>query len=91
MKKQLQADRDRHGQDQADQPPEIAPEKTRDQNRGSIEVDLTQYLDSGNIRGIPVVRPGDIVYVPRRENFIRELSGLLTDAFVLFGIFQLVK
>ncbi|MBM2839807.1 MAG: polysaccharide export protein [Bacteroidetes bacterium] len=67
----------------------ITRQATTPLDRALTEVDLTQYLDSGNIRGIPVVRPGDIVYVPKRENFVREVSDVLRDAFLLFGFFRL--
>ena len=69
----------------------ISRQATTTLDRGLIEVDLTQYLDSGNIRGIPSVRPGDVVFVPKKENFAREFSELLRDALILFGFFQFFK
>jgi polysaccharide export outer membrane protein len=66
----------------------ISRQATTPLDRSFTEVDLTQYLDSGNIRGIPLVRPGDVVFVPKKENFVREVSDLLRDAFLLFGFFR---
>jgi len=54
-----------------------------------IEVDLTHYFETGSVVNIPRVKPGDVIFVPKQENFIRELGGLLSDAFLLFGFFRL--
>ncbi len=58
------------------------------QNRQPIEVDLTWYMEHGNIESIPVIRPGDTVFVPKRANIIRELSDFMRDAIFIFGFFQ---
>ena len=55
-----------------------------------IEVDLSWYMENGNIEAIPMVRPGDTVFVPRKENVVREISGFLRDAFFLFGFFRIL-
>lgn len=56
-----------------------------------IEVDLTRYFATGNINEVPTIGPGDIVYVPREENFIREFSGYLRDTLFLFGLFSISR
>jgi polysaccharide export outer membrane protein len=53
-----------------------------------IEVDLTWYMENGNIESIPVIRPGDTVFVPKRANIIRELSDFMRDAIFIFGFFR---
>ncbi len=58
-------------------------------NSQPIEVDLTYYVERGNIESIPIVRPGDTIYVPRNENVVRELSLFLRDAILIFGFFGL--
>jgi polysaccharide export outer membrane protein len=61
-----------------------------------IEVDLSGYVTyaadqySGPDQ-FPLVYPGDMVYVPREENFVREFSGYLTQVVLLFGIFAVVQ
>lgn len=55
----------------------------------AIEVNLESYLESGNIRFLTLVHPGDVVYVPRKENAIREMSDYLYSVFLLFGFFRL--
>jgi polysaccharide biosynthesis/export protein len=53
------------------------------------EVDLNKYIAKGDIKEIPMVRPGDIVYIPREENIIRELSTFFRDAIFLFTLFTI--
>lgn len=63
----------------------------KNNNPHYLTLDLTQYLDSGQINSVPQVNPGDIVYVPRKNNAIREMSGFLTDVVLLFGIFRILN
>jgi polysaccharide export outer membrane protein len=63
----------------------------KDSNPHYITLDLTQYLDSGQINSVPQIYPGDIVYVPRKNNVVREMSGFLTDVVLLFGIFRVLN
>ena len=54
-----------------------------------VKVNLIEYLESGQLNSSPlIVRPGDIVYVPKKENVVREMSEFLRDVVVLFGIFR---
>ena len=59
--------------------------------RDPVEVDLTRHMQFGNMQTVPKVRPGDIVYVPREENLVRDLSGFMRDVLVLFGFFSVVR
>ena len=54
------------------------------------EVDLSSYLEVGNAEGAPKVQPGDVVYVPKKENVVREFSEFLRDAVFIFGAFRLL-
>jgi polysaccharide export outer membrane protein len=58
---------------------------------GSLEINLQLLLDRGNTRAIPMIRPGDVIIVPRQENIVRELSEFLRDGLLLLGVFQLTK
>ncbi len=53
------------------------------------EIDITQYIANGNISEMPMVKPGDTVYVPREENIIRELSSFFRDTIFIFTLFTL--
>jgi polysaccharide export outer membrane protein len=59
----------------------------------SVTMDLSATLASlpGRNETLPLVYPGDLVYIPREENIIREFSDLLRDVIVLFGLFALVR
>lgn len=53
-----------------------------------IEVDLIQNIEKGDISSIPIVKPGDMVYVPKKRNIIRELSEFFRDAIFLLSLFR---
>lgn len=57
-------------------------------NRQPIEVDLTWYMENGDIDAIPIVRPGDTVFIPKKANVIRDLSDFMRDAIFIFGFFR---
>lgn len=67
----------------------ISRQSSGGNNAETVEVDLEQHLDAGNLRSLPIVHPGDLVYVPRKENAIREMAEYLRDVFLLFGFFRL--
>jgi len=52
-------------------------------------LDLKQYLEDGQMNAPNLlVRPGDVVYVPEKDNVVREMSTFLRDIVLLFGIFR---
>lgn len=53
----------------------------------AIAVNLKWHLQNNHIKDLPAVQPGDVVYVPEEENFVRDMSDFFRDAFSLFGIF----
>ena len=57
------------------------------------EIDISNSLATfaGNVESLPNVNPGDLVYVPKEENVVRDFADLLRDVIVLFGIFSVVK
>lgn len=56
-----------------------------------IEIDLTECLSSGEINSIPTISPGDMVFVPKAENFVREISSYLRDVIFLFSVFTIAR
>ncbi len=52
------------------------------------EVDLASHLENGSLDNVPKVRPGDVVYVPKKENVVREFSDFLRDAVLIIGSFR---
>jgi polysaccharide export outer membrane protein len=56
----------------------------------SLILDLTRYLEKGLVEEPEImVRRGDIIYVTRKDNAIREMSEFLRDVVLLFGIFRI--
>ncbi len=57
-----------------------------------IEVDLSALVTTSSFRSgnIPMVYPGDLVYVPKSKNFLREFGPFLYDIFLLLGLFALI-
>lgn len=63
-------------------------------NPGYTELDIADILEKGETKSAAKIYPGDIVYVPpkeKNENVVREISGFLRDAVLLFGIFRVVN
>src|SRR5438552_3502884 len=59
-------------------------------NEDPVEVDLATALENGTVEGLPRVRPGDTVFVPKTENAVKQFSDFLRDAVLLFGFFSFV-
>lgn len=57
------------------------------------EIDLSGIVSPGSRagRGTPMINPGDLVYVPKSENFMREFSPFLYDIVVVLTLFSLLK
>jgi protein involved in polysaccharide export with SLBB domain len=57
------------------------------------EIDLSVILSQGarSARGTPMINPGDLVTVPRSENFLKEFSPFAYNIVVVLTLFSLVK
>lgn len=52
-------------------------------------LDLVEYLETGQMNSPSlVVHQGDIIYVPKDNNVVRDMSDFLRDVVILFGIFR---
>ncbi|MFI5251247.1 MAG: polysaccharide biosynthesis/export family protein [Bacteroidota bacterium] len=58
-------------------------------SKSSSEVDLSETMENGNFDDLPKVHPGDVVFVPKKENVIRSFSDFIRDAVLLFGMFRI--
>lgn len=61
----------------------------KDRLQPATEVDLESYLETSNIDNIPKIRPGDMVFVPRQENVVKEFGEFLRDVAFLLTLFRL--
>lgn len=59
--------------------------------RDNLEVDLAKHVENGSLEKIPKVRPGDTVFVPKKENVVREVSEFIRDVILLFGFFRILN
>jgi polysaccharide export outer membrane protein len=57
------------------------------------EIDLSGIVNAGNKgeMSIPMINPGDMVYVPKSENFLRAFSPFVSDTLILLTLFSLIK
>ena len=57
------------------------------------EIDISNSLATftATVETLPNVNPGDLLYVPKEENVVRDFADLLRDVIVLFGIFSVVQ
>ena len=69
----------------------ITHQSTLGEERGSVEFDLNPFLETGDTRGMPIVRPGDIVIVPKKENYILEFSSFVSGILFLFATFNVLR
>lgn len=60
----------------------------RGEEKEPIEVNVANYLKEKEAGPVAVVQPGNVVYVPRQENAMREMSSFLRDVVLLFGMFR---
>ncbi len=55
------------------------------------EVNLERYLESGSYQDVPTVKPGETVFVPSEENFLKQVAGYGQEILLLFGFFALLR
>jgi polysaccharide biosynthesis/export protein len=55
------------------------------------EVDVTKYISKGSINEMPLIKPGDTVFIPAEENIIHELSSFFRDTIFLFTLFTITN
>jgi polysaccharide export outer membrane protein len=61
----------------------------KDKTLPATEVNLEDYLDRSDIDNIPKVKPGEIVFVPRQQNVIKDFGEFFRDVAFLFTLIQL--
>jgi polysaccharide biosynthesis/export protein len=61
----------------------------KDKQIPPTDVDLESFIERSDIEGMPKVRAGDIVFVPRQQNFVKEFGEFFRDVAFLFTLFRL--
>ena len=60
-------------------------------SEGWLKVDLEDYIDRSDIENLPKVRAGDIVFVPRQQNVVREFGEFFRDVALLLTLFRITE
>ena len=55
------------------------------------DINLEANIERGDLQSLPMIQPGDIVIVPKKDSFARDISDFLRDALLFVGFFNLVK
>jgi polysaccharide biosynthesis/export protein len=54
----------------------ISPENSQNQE---LKIDLLKSLKERTIANLPVVKPGDIIYIPKKKNYLRTILSVSRD------------
>lgn len=69
----------------------IIRQKVQGSTKKYLTVNVVDYFESGLSHELPYVYPGDFVFVPVKENFVRSVMEFLQNALVMFGFYGLAK
>ena len=62
-----------------------------DRSVPAAEVDLEQAVENGSLESLPEVHEGDVVYVPFRRNFIKDVGEYLGYVALFFAIIRITE
>ena len=63
----------------------------KDKQQPPTEVDLESYIEKSDVENMPKVYAGDIVFVPRQRDFIKEFGGFFSNVVFLLTLFRLTE
>lgn len=55
------------------------------------DINLEASVEKGDLQSLPMIQPGDVIIVPKKDSFARDISDFLRDALLFVGFFNLVK
>jgi polysaccharide export outer membrane protein len=61
----------------------------KDRTQENVVVDLEQHMERADIDHLPVVHAGDVVFVPREKNFLKEFGEYMGYVVVFFALLRL--
>ncbi len=61
----------------------------KDKLQPPTEVDLDYYIERSDIENVPRIKAGDIVFVPRQENLVKEFGEFLRDVAFFFTLLRI--
>lgn len=63
----------------------------KDKLQPPTEVDLDDYIERSDIQNIPKVNAGDIVFVPRQRNIVKDFGEFFRDVALLLTLFRITE
>ena len=63
----------------------------KDNALGTVTVDLEQHLERAEVDRLPVVRPGDVVFIPRQKNFLKDFGEYMGYVVVFLALLLLTE
>jgi len=63
----------------------------KDKLQPAAEVDLEYFMERAEIDQMPTVKPGDVVFVPRQRNFVKDAGEYLGYVVLFFALFRLTE
>lgn len=63
----------------------------RNKLRPSVTIDLDHAMEQAELETLPSVEPGDVVYVPRQRNFIKEFGEYAGYVVLFLALFRLTE
>ncbi|MFN0158659.1 MAG: polysaccharide biosynthesis/export family protein, partial [Bacteroidota bacterium] len=61
----------------------------KDKLQPATEIDLEYYMESAEIERMPKVKPGDVVFVPRQQNFMKDFGEYFGYVALFFALVRL--
>lgn len=63
----------------------------KDKLQPAVEVDLEYFMERAEIDQMPTVKAGDVVFVPRQRNFVKDAGEYLGYVVLFFALFRLTE
>lgn len=60
------------------------------QDTREVQIDIEKLLESKNYQSIPIVLPGDVIYVPEKTVTWRKFMDLLTDLTIFASLYYII-
>lgn len=63
----------------------------KDRLQPATEIDLEYFMEHAGLNQLPTVKAGDVVFVPRQRNFVKDVGEYLGYVALFFALFRLTE
>jgi polysaccharide export outer membrane protein len=63
----------------------------KDPAQENTVVDLERFMERADIDNLPLVKPGDVIFVPREKNFLKEFGEYMGYVVVFFALLRVTE